>query len=414
MIRHFWAIAFVIVVVLSSPFTLAQDFDVATVARTARADIASQLDEASRAALDGLVEIESTTDDIEGLAIATLLNRHLDEGAYLYALATERDPGNAALVTSLGTVALELSAAGRPISSLPADAVVRLQRAALALEPGDPSIKHNLATALLAVGGDAALAEALALLEQATAAEPDNDMFGARLAEALMQAGRAEEARRELNRVFVLDPSSLPVAATNAESFDGGGIKPPAGLCSIDFNCKKACPGGIIGGLNFVTCEMENASAVSACEAGQPFPKSFDCEAKMPRFGILIPGLDPGFSILTPWGSIDILMQGDGRIDFKVRAGSGLAGPLKSYIEAGPLKPYLEGKGSFQPSNGELRFQGGGGVSLGLPATDNPAVDTVNSLGFGPSIRIHYNNSPGAGEPNIEPSVRLFRGKILG
>ncbi|MHB1102182.1 MAG: tetratricopeptide repeat protein [Devosia sp.] len=405
--RRFWvAIAVVIMATFTASAATAQDVDVAALASAARADIAAGFDDAGRANLEAVAAAETTAEGTEGLAIAMLLNRHLDESAFLYALAAERGPSNAALMTSLGAVALEMQAAGRPVPSLDPGAVVQLQRAALALEPDDPSIMHNLATALRRVGGEEALAEALALLRQAAEAEPGNSLFGARLAEALMDAGLKEEAKQALNRVFVADPASVSVSMANSNYFGGGGINPPAGMCSIDFRCDEVCPGGIIGRINYVTCEIENSSAVSACQAGQPFPVAFNCEAQMPRFGILIPGLDPGFSILTPWGSIDVLAQGDGRIDFKVR----ISGPAL----AGPLKTYMEGKGSYQPSSGELRIQGGGGVSLGLPATNNPAADTANSLGFGPSIRIHYNHSPGAGEPNIEPSIRFFRGKVVG
>jgi tetratricopeptide (TPR) repeat protein len=404
--RYWMAIVTIIAMHLAPAAAGAQELDFAALARTARADIAATLDESSRANLEAIAAAETTAEGAEGLAMAMLLNRYLDESMYLYALAAERDPGNAALMTSLGALALEMQAAGRPVASLDPEAVVGLQRAALALEPGDPSIKHNLAMALRRVGDDEGNGEALSLLREALKADPGNGLFAAHLAAALMDAGLEDEAREVLNRGFVADPGSVAVSMVNADHFEGAGIKPPAGMCSIDFRCDEICPGGIIGRINYVTCEIENSSAVSACEAGQPFPVAFSCEAQMPRFGILIPGLDPGFSILTPWGSIDVLQQGDGRIDYKVRIGGpALAGPLKSYVEA---------RGSYQPSSGETRIQGSGGVSLGLPATGNAAADQVNSFGFGPSLRIQYNHSPQAGVPEIEPSIRLFRGKIVG
>ncbi len=396
----------VALLVLSSPVGLAQSFDARAVAASARAEIGAALESSAMISLEAIAAAEPDPGGIEGFAIAMLMQRHLDESAWLYALALERDPNNAGLRTSLGALGLEMAAAGRTVSAVAGAANVALQRAALRDEPDDPAIMANLAAALLALGETAARDEAIALLRRAVEVSGGDSHYLSRLAEALMAAGLEEEARALLGRAFADDPESAAVAWTNANIFAGGAVTPPAGMCKVDFRCNEVCPGGIIGRLNYVTCEMSNASAISSCEAGQPFPSGFNCDAQMPRFGILIPGLDPGFSILTPWGSIDILFQGDGRIDYKIRVG----GPAI----AGPLKTYLEAKGSFQPSRGELKVQGSGGVSLGLPATGSTAADIANKLGFGPSVRIQYNHTPGAGERVIEPSIRAFRGKIVG
>ena len=92
--KHLWvSIVVAMIAILVASVTMAQD--VAAVAAAARADIAAGLDEAGRANLEAIAAAEPTAEGAEGLAIAMLLNRHLDESAYLYALAAERDPGNA-------------------------------------------------------------------------------------------------------------------------------------------------------------------------------------------------------------------------------------------------------------------------------------------------------------------------------
>lgn len=400
------SIVLAFIVAISAPKAVSQDFDIGGVAKVVAEEVAVNLDDAARANLLAAAEAEPTSEGAEGLAIAMLVNRHLVESAYFYALAVERDPSNAALMTSLGAIAREMSAAGQPLTAIGPAELVALQRTALMLEPDDPSIKHNLATALRALGTPEALAEARALLEAAVAADPDNGLFGARLADVLMDLGLEDLAREALNRAFALEPVSVPIAVANAKYFGGEAIGRSPEMCKVDFRCDEVCPGGIIGRINFVTCEMENASALNACRAGQPFPVAFNCQAQMPKFGILIPGLDPGFSILTPWGSIDILVQGDGTIEAKIRInGPALAGPLKSLVAI---------EGSYDPASGEIRIQSAEGVSIGIPATNNAAADLLKDLGFGPSIRILYNNSPDEGEPNIEPTIGIFRGKVIG
>lgn len=381
-------------------------------AEAAQEQVADRVDPARRPDLEALAEAAPTAEDAEALAIAMLLYRHLEESAYFYALAVERDPGNPALMTSLGALALEMERAGRPLPALGVAEIVALQRAALELDPEDPAVLNNLAAALRRQGGEAALAEALALQRRAAAADPDDDFLNARLAEILMEAGEAAEAREALTRAFLADPTSLSVAWTDAESFDGSGVSPAESACSVDFRCDEVCPGGIIGRINYVTCEMENASALSACQAGEPFATAFECEAQIPRFGILIPGLDPGFSILTPWGSIDVVVQGDGRVDVRAQ----VRGPAV----AGPARAFFSATGSYSPSNGELRVRGGTGVSIGLPATHNAAVDNFNSFGLGPSIRgnasarLHYDASRPVSDIDIGPSINAFRGRVVG
>jgi tetratricopeptide (TPR) repeat protein len=405
MIRFLAGVALLAAAMLATQVT-AQDLDVAALAGTARTQIAAGIDEQGRTSLEAMAAAEPSAAGIEALGIALLVKRHLDQGAWLYALALERDPANPSLMTSLGTLAQQLDDAGRPVASLDKVKLVELHRMALALAADDAAIKFNLASALLELGDGAVLDEALALLEEALEADPDNGLFGSRLAEALLRAGREQEARDVLNRAFLQDPISIAVLLTNMDSFGGGAVSPPAAMCEIDFQCDRICPGGIIGRLNYVQCEIENSSAVNSCRAGQPFARSYDCDLQFPEFGILIPGLYPGLSLITPWGSIDFLVQGDGRVDVRVR----VEGPSIGGI-AGPS---IEFEGSWQPSNGEVRIQGNGGIDISLPSNDSRILEQLNATGLGPGIQLRFDPAAGPEGHQFEPSVEAFGGIIVG
>ena len=70
-------------------------------------------------------------------------------------------------------------------------------------------------------------------------------------------------------------------------------------MCEVNYACDAKCPKSIIGQIDLVTCKIAESSAQSSCSEGKPYARFFDCSAKLPRFGILSPGLDPGFSAQT-------------------------------------------------------------------------------------------------------------------
>ena len=179
------------------------------------------------------------------------------------------------------------------------------------------------------------------------------------------------------------------MSVANAAIFGGGSIAPPANACAINFRCPEICPGGIIGQVNRVTCEIENATAQGNCEAGKPFARGFDCDAQLPRFGILFPGLDPGFSIFTPWGSIDAVVQGDGRVDIRVNVTAASAGPVDVFVET---------TGSYQPSTGEMRWDVGGGLQYGI-ASEDAVLNVAGEYDIGPSGVVRYSTE--------QPQVKL-------
>jgi len=87
--------------------------------------------------------------------------------------------------------------------------------------------------------------------------------------------------------------------------------------CDVNFRCDEICPKSIIGGLLNVQCEMENMSARVACDEGRPFARSYDCNEDFPEYGILIPGLNSGFTAFGPGFKVHVLFNGDGQIDFR-------------------------------------------------------------------------------------------------
>jgi hypothetical protein len=139
--------------------------------------------------------------------------------------------------------------------------------------------------------------------------------------------------------------------------------------CNVNFRCQEICPRSIIGGINSVTCEMENSSAQLACMAGEPYPTSYRCEEEIPEYGILIPGLNAGFSIAFPGFSAHVVVQGDGRVDVRVEVGA----------NAGPLTGFLRGDGHFSPTNGASFDNLGGGVRVNL-LPSSPAADATRAF----------------------------------
>ena len=143
--------------------------------------------------------------------------------------------------------------------------------------------------------------------------------------------------------------------------------------------CQKMCPcTSIIGCLDFVACNIDNSGHTSACRAGKPIPASFNCATKFPEYGIMLPGLQNGFSIIGP--------------GFKFHAGTDGKGGIKWEIEAGPrfsfMNAYVKAQGSIDPSTGAMS---GVNVNTGLKFTLGPS--SPGSLG---GLLDEYGIHPGA------------------
>ncbi|MGH8106709.1 MAG: hypothetical protein ACREO2_10345, partial [Arenimonas sp.] len=162
--------------------------------------------------------------------------------------------------------------------------------------------------------------------------------------------------------------------------------------CKVDFGCKANCPRSIIGQINFVTCEMEQSSAQMACEAGKPYAAGFDCSEQIPEFGILIPGLNSGFSLITPWGRLDMTVDGKGNVEYKFKTGGNVVGPVGGEMTA---------RGSWSPASGFSSVEVKPGVNFNL--VGGQAAEMLDKAKMGPaSIVIEGSSKTGETELKLE------------
>jgi hypothetical protein len=374
--------------------------DIAAIARDKRTAIEGVLDAATRDMLRQALVGSPSAAGAEGFGHALLMRRHLAPAAWMFASAVEKETDRTGAVTALG-VALAAGATtdGKaPVSEADLAAAVELQREAVKQLPTEGVPHHNLGTALLrlakARGGDGTLLdEAAKSLREAVrlkgrSAPPH---FYVRLAEALAALGDHKGAEQALRRAFALDSIDPVLLMARQNTLKDVPVQGDERICKVDFKCRRICPSGMTGTLMFVSCEIANADALNACMGGKPYPKAYDCEYKLPRFGILIPGLDPGFSILTPWGSIDMIQQGDGRVDWRVKVLS----PQGSLTETAGLQAFLGTQGSYDPETGAMNWEVTGGAQLSV-LNNNFVMNQLNAFDVAPS-----------GAMTIKPSEKM-------
>lgn len=362
--------------------------------------------------LDALRELDDgnrSAAELEAIAHGLALRRHFGMAAWLYTATIERDPGAAAAWSSLGVMITEGATRGRndiADESL-LEGIVGLHREANRLAPANTTMMANLGTALTALGAlrqdRAMIEEGAFLILKTVQANPQAVTAYVHLAEALKLIGETSAAGKFLEAAFHLNSAhptlvkslgpegmlhDFPVAVTQPQ------------YCQIDFGCDAKCPKSIVGQIDLVTCKMEEAGAQSSCLAGKPYPRFFDCSAKLPKFGILIPGIDPGLSILTPWGSFDVVVQGDGKVDFKLKILSPGLGPAQASFQT---------EGTWEPSRGAvaLAFEAGGQVNLFDRAS--PVVAQANAYDVGLSVVEKYRFD---GKP-FESAIEIGRGSVL-
>jgi tetratricopeptide (TPR) repeat protein len=379
--------------------------DVAAIARQQQSAVAAVLSEPQRSALTQTAAASPTAAAAEGYGHALLMRRHLAPAAWMYAAAVEREPARGSAVTALGVTLVEGATTGGKSRASEADlaAAVELQREAVRLMPKEGVAHHNLGTALLrlaqARGNDRALLEEAAKsLRQAVALGGRRaPHFNVRLAEALNALGDRAGAAAALRQAFAVNPVDPILLMARVSSLADVPVQGDPPACkAVDFGCKKSCPQGITGRMMMVACEIANSNAVEACRAGKPYPTGYNCESKLPRFGISIPGLDPGFSIKTPWGSIDVTVQGDGRVDWRVS--------FHTPPVAG-LKPFIGAQGSYQPSTGALNFSAPEATVQFSVNNSNFLMKQANAFNIGPSSMQRHGGPPQRSE--LGPELRL-------
>src|SRR5690606_22747974 len=158
------------------------------------------------------------------------------------------------------------------------------------------------------------LSEAAWLIKRAVDLDPEEPLYWVRRA---LVAQAPDEPDKALESVFVAHAMSPVVTAALDPSRIDGFVEADKPYCEIVCLACDSCPPGIIGELNRITCLMEEQGARLACQAGELFPTSFDCFEGLPDYGILIPGLNAGLSILTPFGELHVSIDGDGVVHWK-------------------------------------------------------------------------------------------------
>ena len=367
--------------------------DVAAIARQQQSAVAAVLSKWHLSALTQTDDALPSSAAAEAYGHALLMRRHLAPAAWMYAFAVHREPTRVSAITALGVTLVEGANTGGKSRASEADleAAVELQREAVRRMPEEGVVHHNLGTALLrlaqARGNDRALLEeaAKSLLQAAALGGRRAPHFYVRLAEALNALGDRAGAEAALREAFAANPVDPILMMARMSSLADVPVQGDPPACkAVDFGCKKNCPQGLTGRMMMVACEIANADAVSACRDGKPYPKGYTCESKLPRFGISIPGLDPGFSIKTPWGSIDVTVQGNGRVDWRASFNTPPVAGLKGFMGA---------QGSYQPSTGAANFSfDKGDVQLSLN-NSNFLMKKASAYNIGPLSALRHGGS---------------------
>jgi hypothetical protein len=300
--------------------------------------------------------------------------RHFDKAAWFFGADAVADPSDPVSLNNFAALVTELHAAG----DAPADWIEAARMAALAateMAPDMAAFHNTLANAERAAGNAAA---AVAAATRATELAPDEPLFWSNLARALDAAGDSAGAGAALARAHALEPNGMALltAVGNLPASQGSYQSNIGPTCNVNFRCQEICPKSIIGGIQSVTCEIENSSAQMACQEGKPYPTSYDCSEDFPEYGIMIPGLNAGFSIGVPGFSAHVKVNGDGSVDVRVEAGPSI----------GPVTPYVRGDGHWSPSGGASFDNFGGGVRVNvLPGGGGAAGDLASGLGHPPA-----------------------------
>jgi len=350
-------------------------------------------------------EILAQAPDANGAALFGQLfyaRRHFARAAWFFAEAARANPNDASAFNNFGVMLDETylnDPEARP-SSWVRTALEAVRRAD-ALRPNDPAIENNIGRGgydLWRADADAAdLEAAAAALAAAVTAEDDNVVFHTNEALVLDAAGDSAGAAAALDRAHALNAGhpSLAVAANNVSPATSDAYAGAArNYCSVDYHCGERCPPSIIGQINRVTCEMENSSAQMACGAGQPYARDYDCSEEIPEFGILIPGLNAGFTISSPWGSISAVVDGEGNVEWRVEGGPNL----------GAINPYIRFDGTYQPDGGWSLSDTRAGMKVNLFNT-NETGQLLGEWGYQP---VYIQTEGSTADESLEVSVGAY------
>lgn len=309
---------------------------------------------------------------VTGDTIGHLLfaRRQFDRAAWFFGEDAALDPDDPVSLNNFAAMLIATHADGGWPDELLA-AAAEAARRAVAL---DGSVAAYHATQSNAARRLGLAEEAVAAGERAVALAPDEPLYWSHLARARALAGDEAGAAEALARARALSPNSLVVAMARQALPSGGAYdEAMARSCDVNFRCQEICPKSIIGGIMSVTCEIENSNAQQLCLEGKPYPVAYDCREDLPEYGILIPGLNAGFSVAVPGFSAHVVVDGEGNVDVRVEAG----------VSMGPVGAYVRGDGHYSPDGGVSFDNLGGGVRVSvLPSS--PAGTLASDLGHPP------------------------------
>ncbi len=304
------------------------------------------------------------------------LNRQLETAAWLYALAAEKKPDDVSNQSNLALSLHELSLKDSTTKHFLQSAIELLEKAA---KPASDNavVQNNLGYAYYQQylnSKDASwLEKAAAAFNKAIGLDPKNAIYHSHLADVLAAMNKTDEAVSHLNDAFRLEPLNgvFINSASHIPAF--AAAKSSRSYCdSINFDCDRNCPHSIIGRLQFVTCEMAQQDARLACMDGKPYVTTYNCDEQMPSTGFMIPGLNSGIGIITPWGKLIIMVQGGGKVDVKIEVHTPVPGIT------------FTATGTYNPSSGVSVTQFGAQASVNL-YNQGAVAPMLNSFNMGPA-----------------------------
>jgi tetratricopeptide (TPR) repeat protein len=353
---------------------------------------------ADTAAVKSMEEIiKNAKDDpvaIQYLGHYAYLNRQLETAAWLYALDGEKKPGDIINQSNLALCLHEMSVKDPANKDLLRSAIEILEKAATAA-PGNAAVHNNLGYAYyqqyLNSNDSTLLDKAAAAFEKAISIDPSNSVYHSHLGAVKKAQKKTEDAIKHFNHAFSISPFDGVFLASTAGFSDYAAAKNSRSHCdSINYNCIKNCPPSIIGRIKVINCEIAQQDARMACREGKPYATSYNCDDEIPSTGFMIPGLQSGFGIITPWGKLSVLVQGGGKIDVKIEVNTPVPGVR------------FTASGTYDPSSGMSVTQFGGQASVNL-YNQGSVAPMLNTFNMGPAgVKINAGTGPSGSSVQLE------------